>query len=290
MRGALAGLAAWRVLTDPPSAGLFTGYYEPTIRASRTRGGAYQTPIHMRPDDLVEVNLGEFREALKGQRIAGKVVEGKLKPYADRAEIADGALAGRNLEIFWAADPVDVFFMQIQGSGRLQFDDGSTQRVGYAAQNGHVYFAIGKELVRRGALTPDAVSLQTIRAWLQANPGAARDVMNANPSYVFFRPLQTAGPVGSTNVVLTPERSLAVDPKFIPYHTPLWLETTLPNGEPLRRVMVAQDTGGAIVGAVRGDVFFGAGAQAESWAGEMKQPGRYALLLPKGTVPPNSDQ
>lgn len=290
VRGALDELVAWRVVPTPSSDGLFTGYYEPTIEASRTQQGDYTVPIYARPADLVEVNLGDFRETLKGQRIAGRVVDGRLKPYPDRTAIEDGALGDKNLELYYARDPVSVFFLQIQGSGRLQLDDGSVRRVGYAAQNGHVYYAIGKELIKRGHLTSDNVSMQAIRAWLAANPAEGRDVMNTNPSYVFFRELDTDGPQGSTTLVLTPERSLAVDPKFISYHLPLWLETTYPEspsekGMPFTRVMVAQDTGGAITGAVRGDVFFGAGDRAAHLAGLMKQPGRYYVLLPRGIDP-----
>lgn len=273
--------AAYQVISQQRGAsGLFTGYYVPLLQASLTRGGPYQTPIHARPADLVEVNLGEFRENLRGQRLAGRVENGRLVPYADRAAIRAGALKNKGLELYWAKDPIAVFFMQIQGSGVVQLPDGSMQNVGYAAQNGHVYKAIGKTLIERGALTPEVTSLQTIRAWLQANPAEAEAVMASNPSYVFFQTM-ARGATGAAGVELTSGRALAVDDAFISYHVPLWLATSLPNGEPYQRLMVAQDTGGAILGVVRGDVFFGAGAEAEELAGTMKQAGEYYILLPK---------
>lgn len=271
---------AYKVTSAEGNNGLFTGYYVPLLEASTTRGGDYQTPLYARPADLVEVNLGDFRDALKGQRIAGTVIDGKLKPYADRAAIDKGALNGKAQPLYWAKDPIAVFFLQVQGSGILQLPDGTRRNIGYAAQNGHPYVAIGKELIARGALTPENTSLHTIRAWLQQNPDSATDVLHKNPSYVFFREMKD-GATGAAGLVLTPGRSLAVDNKFISYNLPLWLDTTLPDGAPFQRLMVAQDTGGAIIGAVRGDVFFGAGEVAEHTAGLMKQPGDYYVLVPK---------
>ncbi len=258
--------------------GLFTGYYEASLRGSRTRQGAYQYPLYARPDDLVMVNLGEFRDELKGQRIAGRVMDGNLKPYEDRAEIVAGRWPHNDKALVWIDNAVDAFFVQVQGSGVVRLDDGSVMRIGYAGQNGHIYYAIGRELIKRGALTKDNVSMQAIREWLAANPEQADDVMNTNRSYVFFRELLSDGPVGGEGVTLTARRSLAIDHSKIPYGVPVWLQTDDPA---LQRLMVAQDTGGAIRGAVRGDVFWGYGPEAEKMAGPMKASGQYWLLLPK---------
>jgi len=270
--------------------GLFTGYYEPELRGAERPNAKFAVPLYKRPDDLVTVDLGQFRESLKGQRTAGKVVNGALRPYASRAEIEAGALQGKNLELLWVEDPIAAFFLHVQGSGRVVLDDGSVRRVGFAAQNGHPYVAIGRELIARGVLSREEVSLQTIAAWLRANPGEAAALMNKNPSYVFFRPLPGPGAEGSQGAVLTAEHSLAVDTVYIPLGVPIWLDTTLPGDRPgttgpaYRRLVIAQDTGGAIKGPVRGDVFFGAGARAEDLAGRMKSQGRYYLLLPRAVV------
>lgn len=270
--------------------GLFTGYYEPLLQGSRKRSDRYRVPLYVRPPDLVMVDLGEFREELKGQRIAGRVEEGDLVPYPDRKAIEEGALSGRDLELVWVDDPADAFFLQIQGSGRVRLDDGSEMRVGYAAQNGHPYFAIGKDLVERRAMPKDEVSMQSIRRWLEQNPDLADGVMARNASYVFFEELKGRlkedGPLGAQGVPLTPGRSLAVDLKHWTLGTPVWLDTRAPSprqGEPdrpLRRLMVAQDTGGAIRGVVRGDVFWGHGGEAAEVAGRMKHPGKMWVLLP----------
>jgi membrane-bound lytic murein transglycosylase A len=271
---------------DDPE-GLFTGYYEPLLQGSRKRTDRYRVPLYVRPPDLVMVDLGDFREELKGQRIAGRVEEGDLVPYPDRQAIKEGALSGRDLELVWVDDPVDAFFLQIQGSGRVRLDDGSEMRVGYAAQNGHPYFAIGKDLVERGALTREEVSMQSIRRWLEQNPDLADDVMARNASYVFFEELKGEGPLGAQGVALTPGRSLAVDLKHWTLGTPVWLDTRAPSpreaepDRPLRRLMIAQDTGGAIRGVVRGDVFWGHGEEAAEVAGRMKHPGRMWVLLPR---------
>jgi len=267
--------------------GLFTGYYEAELRGSSRPGGRYAVPLYRKPDDLVMVDLGEFRDALKGERIAGRVIDGRLRPYEDRAKIEGGALKGRDLEMVWVDDAVDAFFLHIQGSGRIVMDDGSVMRVGYAGQNGHPYVAVGRELIARGALTKENVSMQSIREWLHANPGEAAGLMNKNPSFVFFRPLDGDGPLGAQGVALTPGRSLAVDRSFVPYGLPVWLDAQDPldGAAKLRRLMVAQDTGGAIRGPVRGDVFWGHGGDAELRAGKMKSPGRYYLLIPRTVVP-----
>lgn len=283
------------VLGDGKAEGLFTGYYEPVVRGNVARGGAYTVPLYRQPPDLVQVDLGEFRDSLKGQRIAGRVRDGRLKPYEDRGAIDAGALAGKNLELVWLDDASDAFFLQVQGSGLVQLPDGSLKRVGFAAQNGHPYVALGKVMIERGLLPREDVTMQSIRAWLQANPSAAPDLLRQNPSYVFFRELpapkdDSDGPQGAQAVALLPGRSLAVDRKQFALGMPLWLAATHPDPQPphaplpLQRLMVMQDTGGAIRGAVRGDVFWGHGAAAEAIAGRMKHPGRYWLLLPRAVA------
>ena len=271
--------------------GIFTGYYEPELRGSRLRHGRFSVPLLARPKDLVMVDLGRFRKSLRGQRIAGRVVDGRLLPFETRAAIEAGALANRGLELLWVDDPIDAFFLHIQGSGRIVLDDGGVERVGYAGQNGHAYYAIGRELIARGALERSEVSLQSIRAWLKANPTQAVTVMNTNRSFVFFRRITGEGPVGAFQVPLTPQASLAVDRRYIPLGIPVWLETTLPQPDaepsdavPWQQLLVAQDTGGAIRGVVRGDIFFGSGAEAEDTAGRLKSRGRYFILLPNSVV------
>lgn len=269
--------------------GLFTGYYEASLRGSMTRQGVYQYPLHVRPADLVMVELGDFREELKGQRIAGRVIDGKLKPYEDRAQIIAGQWPhnGDDAVLLWVDDPVDAFFLHIQGSGAVDMDDGTVVRVGYDGQNGHVYYAIGRELVKRGEIAKEDVSMQTIRAWLEAHPEQALDLMNMNRSYVFLRRLDGEGPLGAENVPLSVGRSLAVDNGKLAYGVPMWVDAEPPvAGQPrIRRLMIAQDTGGAIRGAVRGDIFFGHGPQAEALAGQMKGRGFDWLLLPKTIRP-----
>ena len=271
----------WQAGNNGDSDGLFTGYYEPELKGVREKEKGFATPLMKRPPDLVMVDLGRFRPAWRGERIAGRVVNGSLSPYESRAQIERGALDRFHLPFLWVADPVDAFFLEIQGSGRIILPDGSMVRIGYDGQNGQPYVPIGRLLVERGALDKDDVSLQTIRAWIEAHPDAGKALMDENPSYVFFRELTGDGPLGSEGVVLTPGRSLAVDRRFVPLGVPVFLDA----GDGLRRLMVAQDTGGAIRGPVRGDVFWGAGAEAEARAGTMKARGRYYLLLPKGVVP-----
>lgn len=273
----------WQVAAGDDPEGLFTGYFEASLDGSRQRQGDYTIPLHARPDDLVMVDLGRFREELKGQRIAGRVGQGRLHPYEPRERIVAGDWPHHDQVLFWVDDAVDAFFLQIQGSGVIRLAEGGTQRVGYAGQNGHPYYAIGRELVRRGALTPETVSMQSIRQWLADNPEQADTVMNTNASYVFFREIEGEGPIGAEGVALIPGRSLAVDRTLIPYGVPVWLasEPPAPQEAPLRRLLVAQDTGGAIRGAVRGDVFWGSGERAEWLAGQMKSRGQYWLLLPR---------
>jgi len=277
----------WSVTAGGAPDGLFTGYYEPELRGAPAPGGRYQVPLYGRPADLVTADLGRFDSRLEGQTVAGRIADGRLVPYPVRREIDDGALAGRAVPLVWVDNPIDAFFLHIQGSGRVTLPGGAVMRLGYAAHNGRPYTAIGRVLVERGALPRDRVSMQSIRGWLAANPAEARAVMARNDRYVFFRRLPGDAPEGAQGVALTPERSLAVDRRFLPLGVPLWVETRDPLDptRPFRRLMVAQDTGGAIRGPVRGDIFFGHGRLAERRAGLMNQAGRYYLLLPKGLDP-----
>ncbi len=271
--------------------GLFTGYYEAELDGARVADDAHKVPLYGRPADLVTADLGQFRADWDGQSIAGRVVDGRLVPYFDRAAIDEGALAGQGAELIWVSDPVDAFFLHIQGSGRVRMADGGTIRVGFAASNGLKFRGIARDLIDMDVLPKDDASMQAVRDWLRANPDQAAALMQKNPRYIFFReidgPEATAeGPVGAQGVSLTPMRSLAVDTGLLPLGAPLWLDTVWPPGaaeagEPLRRLMIAQDTGGAIKGAVRGDFFWGTGEAALARAGAMKEKGRYYLLLPK---------
>jgi membrane-bound lytic murein transglycosylase A len=263
--------------------GLFTGYYEAELRGAWTRKGRYQVPIYRPPDDLITVDLGLFREEWKGQRLTGRQVDGRLVPYPARSEIDAGALAGKGSELLWVDDAIDAFFLHVQGSGRVVMENGQLVRLGFAGRNGHSYVAIGRELISRGAIPRERMSMQAIRAWLKTNPGEAAEVMALNPSFIFFGVIDGEGPIGAEGVPLTPGRSLAVDPTFVPLGLPIWLDTTEPLSpkQPLRRLVVAQDTGSAIKGPVRGDLFWGFGETAATKAGAMKQQGRYFLLLPR---------
>ncbi|MBL8839674.1 MAG: murein transglycosylase A [Alphaproteobacteria bacterium] len=262
--------------------GTYTGYYEPEIAVDAARSERFATPILARPPELVTVDLGQFREEWRNRTVSGHVVDGHLRPYHTRAQIVAGALAGRGLELAWAGDPVDVFFLHIQGSGVLRFPDGRQQRVAFDGQNGYAYTAIGAELVRDGAMALADVSMQSIRAWLAAHPAEAPALMDRNRSYIFFKTVPD-GPWGAANVILTPERSLAVDTAFIAYGLPVFLDIDDPRsaGARLQRLMVAQDRGGAIRGPVRGDFFWGTGAAAGEAAGLMRSRGRSWLLLPR---------
>ncbi|GAB1361228.1 hypothetical protein MASR1M32_04640 [Rhodobacter sp.] len=242
---------------NPPA--LFTGYYEPELNGSPVRTPRFAWPIYRKPPELTE----------------GQV-------WHSRATIDGGLLAGRGLEIAWLDDPIDVYFLQIQGSGRIRMTDGHVIRVGYGGKNGQPYRSIGQELVRRGTYSIHEVSAQVIRAWVKRNPGPGQDLMNHNPSYVFFRKLADLpadkGPIGAMGRSITTLRSVAIDPVFTPLGAPVWIEKD--GSAPLRRLMVAQDTGGAIKGAQRADIFYGTGAQAGDDAGTVKDGGRMVLLLP----------
>jgi membrane-bound lytic murein transglycosylase A len=261
--------------------GLFTGYYEPQINASRTRHGAFQTPVYGLPADLVRADLGQFMPGLKGEHISGRVEGHALLPYPDRAAIETGGIANAPV-LLWTDDPVAFFFLQIQGSGRALFEDGTSARIAYAGENGRPYSAIGRVLIGDGELTRENVSLQSIRAWLLAHPDKARAVMQTNQSYIFFRetPLGdiALGPKGAQGVPLTPLASLAVDPRLNALGAPFFLAADGP--DPVHGLLIAQDVGGAIRGPVRGDIFFGFGPDAERRAGAMKAPGRLFVLLP----------
>lgn len=261
--------------------GLFTGYYEPEISGSRTRQGAFQTPVYGLPPDLVRADLGLFIPKLKGEHISGRLSGHALVPYADRAAIAAQGAAGAPV-LLWTDDPIALFFLQIQGSGRVLFEDGSRARIAYAGENGQPYSAIGRVLISEGELTRENVSLQTIRAWLLAHPARARAVMETNKSYIFFRqtPLgdTTLGSAGALGAALTPMASLAIDPRVNALGAPFVVAADGP--DPVHALMIAQDIGGAIRGPVRADIFFGFGPEAEQRAGVMKAPGRLFVLLP----------
>ncbi len=258
-----------------------TGYFEPEISGSRVPSQGFAVPIYRRPPDLIDVDLGLFSDDLKGKKIRGRIDKQALVPYFDRAAIDDGALAGKGLEIAWAADPIEFFFLQIQGSGRLKLPDGQVMRIGYDSQNGRDYLGIGRALRDKGALASGESTMDGIIRWLRANPAEGRDLMRQNKSYVFFRELKGAGPVGAMNAPLTPGGSVAADPAFTPLGAPLWLGEG-PAG--LERLWIAQDTGGAIKGPNRFDTFWGAGEEARRVAGGMSANARAVLLLPKGVL------
>lgn len=275
------------LVENAPETGLFTGYYEPELNGTWVRGGAYQTPLLARPDDLVSVSLGAFDETLGGTTLWGRVVDGKLQPYFDRKAIESGVLGDKAKPLVWVDSPVDAFFLHVQGSGQVRLADGTVRHVGFAGKNGLPYQSIGRILIERGEIPAERLTMDAIRAWIDARPAEGRALIQRNPSYVFFRMLDGDGPLGAAGVALTAGRSLAVDPRFMPYGAPLWLQTheSLDAEKPMNRLMVAQDTGGAIRGVVRGDIFYGAGALATRQAGNMKRPGRYFILLPKSVVP-----
>jgi membrane-bound lytic murein transglycosylase A len=269
---------------DGAETGLITGYYEAMLYGSRKRGAAFQTPLYRVPDDLVTVDLGSIYPDLQNRRLRGRLSGKTVIPYQSRADIDRAPLSGK--ELLWVSDPVDAFFLEVQGSGRIKLDTGETVRVGYADQNGHPYKAIGRWFVEQGIMTPDQVSAQSIRAWIAANPSRRQELLNVNPSYIFFTETKVAdpgvGPRGALNVPLTPGRSIAIDRTILPLGAPVWLSTTMPkDGAPLQRLVMGQDVGGAIRGAVRADFFFGFGPEATENAGLMKQSGTMWVLLPK---------
>ena len=252
----------YRIANNGVEQGLFTGYYEPVLYGSLKKTGDYKYPLYAAPPELAD-----------------------NKPYYSRADIDRGVLSKRNLEIVWVDDPVMIFFMQVQGSGRVRLKSGQELRIGYADQNGQPYVSLGKIMGDEGYLPKDGINFFTIRQWLYDHPKQAFTLMQRNPSYVFFKKIDKPIVVGSIGAPLTPTRSIAIDNSYIPYGLPLYMETNLPDKNaasiPFNRLMIAQDTGGAIRSPVRADIFFGAGEQAEYLAGNMKNRGVYSLLMPK---------
>ena len=280
----------WRMTGSSTS--MVTGYYEPLLTGSRTRKGAFRHAVYGAPPDLLTIDLGDVRPDLKGQRLRGRIDGNRVVPYFSRADIESGrgAMAGR--ELLYVDDAIDLFFLQIQGSGRVKLDTGETVRLNYADQNGHAYRSIGRTLIDRGELRLDQASMQGIKAWALANPAKLNELLNTNPSYVFFREIKLegeAGPPGALGVPLTAGRSIAIDPAFVPLGAPVWLVTTFPNtSRPLERLMLAQDTGGAIRGPQRADFFWGFGDEAGREAGRMRQSGELWLLWPNGADLPKT--
>lgn len=279
------------VNADESVSGTVTGYYEPLLLGSRTRTDVFRYPIFAPPEDLITVDLGEVYPDLKHRRLRGRIVGNKLVPYYERADIdavnsANAPLKG--LEIAWVDNVVDLFFLQIQGSGQIQLPDGTRFRVGYADQNGHPFRSLAGLLIRRGEIRAERASMQGIKVWAERYPAKVRQFMNGNPSFVFFKEISAdgPGPIGTLGVPLTAERSIAVDPRVIPLGVPVFLSTTFPGSkQSLNRLMVAQDTGGAIAGAVRVDFFWGFGEDAGALAGRMRQKGTMWVLLPIGYEP-----
>lgn len=272
------------VAADGKAEGLLTGYYEPLLHGSRKADARYRFPLYGPPDDLVSVELAEVYPELKGMRLRGRLVGRKLVPYWTRADIDNEVAPLKGRELIWVDDPVEAFFLQVQGSGRVRLESGEIVRVGYADQNGYPYRSIGRLLVERGEMTLDKASMQGIRAWGRDNPQKLPALLAENPSYVFFRELPNGngGPIGALGVPLTTGRSLAVDTRVVPLGSPVFVATTWPGSDtPLNRLMAAQDTGGAIKGAIRADFFWGFGDEAGELAGRMRQPLRMWVLLPR---------
>lgn len=284
-----AQLQPWRVVNENASEeGLITGYYEPLIRASRWKSARFATPIHGVPEDMLNLDLGEVYPETKTMRLRGRLDGRKVLPYWSRAQIEAQGERFPAKVLAWAADPIELFFMQVQGSGQAELSDGSRVRLAYADQNGHPYKSIGRYLIDRGELKLEQASMQGIQAWARANPQRLSELLNANPSYVFFREELTngEGPKGSLGVPLAAGRAIAVDPRSIPLGAPVFISFAMPDGKPIQRLVMAQDTGGAIRGRVRADFFWGFGAEAGAQAGRMRQQGRLWLLWPRGGTPP----
>ncbi|MEE9580980.1 MAG: murein transglycosylase A [Nitrosomonadaceae bacterium] len=278
--------------SDGGSDGLITGYYEPLLKGSRRPSKRYRYPLYTTPDELLIVDLSKVYPELKGLRLRGRLEGRRVVPYYSRSEIENDVSNGTSRlqghELLWVEDAVELFFLQIQGSGRVEMEGGEIVRVGYQEQNGHPYKSIGKLLVERGELSLDEASMQGIKEWGRRNPGRVNELLHQNPSYVFFRerPAGLFGPLGAFGVPLTAGRSLAIDPRVIPQGTPVFLSTTWPNSsKQLHRLMMAQDAGGAIKGGVRADFFWGFGEEAANHAGKMKQIGKMWVLMPNGYEP-----
>lgn len=275
---------------DGTSQGLITGYYEPLLHGSRQRSAKFAQPVLGVPPDLLTIELADVLPDLKNMRLRGRLQGNKVVPYYSRADIIKREKEYADRVLLWVDDAIELFFLQIQGSGRVRLPDGRLVRVGYADQNGHPYQSIGRVLIDKGELKPEQASMQGIQIWARSNPEKLEELLNANPSYVFFREVESKGgnnegPAGALGVPLLGERSIAVDPRHIPLGAPVFLSTTRPNTtEPLRRLMLAQDTGGAIRGVVRADFFWGFGAEAGNKAGRMRQQGQMWVLLPPGVA------
>jgi len=291
-----AAFSAYSIVApDRSTQGLVTGYYEPILAGGRNRTATFRFPVYGVPDDLVVVDLAGQHPELRGLRLRGRLEGRRLVPYWSRAEFEnrgranDGVVPGVPV-LAWVRDPVELFFLQIQGSGQIQLESGERLRIGFGDQNGHAYRSLGRHLIDRGELTLDQASMQGIKAWAQANPDKLADALNSNPSYVFFRASDSgSGPIGALGAALTAGYSIAVDPRFVPLGAPVFLATTMPlSTQPLERLVVAQDTGGAIRGAVRADFFWGTGDAAGAQAGRMRQQGSMWLLWPRGEPPPTS--
>ena len=269
---------------DGSDSGLITGYYQPILKGSRTPSSVYRYPLYAKPDDLLTVELSAVHPELANKRVRGRLQESKVVPYYSRAEIEREPSPLKGKELLWVDDIIDVFFLHVQGSGIVHMENGEQVPVGYADQNGQSYQSIGRTLIDRGELTADKASMQGIKDWARAHLDQLADLLNSNPSYVFFKYLPTGleGPLGALGVPILGERSVAIDPRYIPLGAPLFLSTTQPNSPtPLKRMMMAQDTGGAIKGQVRADFYWGAGQEAGKKAGAMKQKGKIWVLLPK---------
>lgn len=284
-----AAFRPWALVnSDGSREGLITGYYEPVLRGSRNRKAPYFSPLYAPPDDLIVVDLADQIPELKHLRLRGRIEGRRLVPYYTRDEWSAQEADRSGKALLWIDDPLDLFFMEVQGSGQVVLDDGSRIRVGYADQNGHPYRSIGRWLVDQGEIRLEQASMQGIKAWAKANPKRLGELMGANPSLVFFRelPADGSGPPGALGIPLTPERSLAIDPRHVKLGAPVYLATTRPSSdETLNRLMVAQDTGGAIRGVVRADFFWGSGQAAGSLAGRMRQQGRLWVLMPRSHSP-----
>ncbi|XZG71312.1 murein transglycosylase A [Chitinibacteraceae bacterium HSL-7] len=277
----------YRIVNDDGSNhGLITGYYEPVYRGSRHQTASATVPVLGTPPDLVSVELATLYPELKGKRLRGRVEGNKLVPYADARDIRAGKASAPVLA--WLEKPIDLQFLQIQGSGRVRLDDGSEVRLGYAQQNGHPYRPVGRWLIEQGLVAKEDMSMQAIRQWAEQNPARVAELLDSNPSYVFFRelPPSSDGPVGSMGTPLMAGYAVAVDPAAIPLGSLIWLETTDTAGQPLQRLVAAQDTGGAIRGQVRADLFTGTGDAAGEVAGKMAQRGHMWLIWPKDAPPP----
>jgi membrane-bound lytic murein transglycosylase A len=264
--------------------GLITGYYEPLLKGSFTKTARYNYPLYKKPSTLLKVAPSDNLLKVKGSKARGHLIAGKTVPFYSRAQIDGPKQPLKGHELLWVDSSDDAFFLHIQGSGLVELEDGNVIGVSYAEQNGHPYRAIGRDLVNMQEIAKEDISLQSIKDWLTNNPKKATALKNKNPSYIFFTSRKDIehGPRGSLNVPLTAQRSVAVDRSLIPLGTPIWLSTTLPNTDtPYQRLVLAQDTGGAINGPIRADIFFGRGEQAENLAGEMKQEGSIFVLLPK---------